>query len=69
MQNVYGGDNGVSVTDGFIMFRLAYFGVRGDEGFMEPIKASKLVDVVAGDCKRSVCYFDIEAMKTLGIQA
>jgi hypothetical protein len=35
MQNVYGGEGGVPVIDGFIRSRELYFGVRGDRGFLD----------------------------------
>jgi hypothetical protein len=60
MQNVYG-DNGVVVTEGFVKTRELYFGIKGNEGFLAPIKCN--------NSHKTVHYFDTNAMQALQGQA
>ncbi|MDR1413720.1 MAG: hypothetical protein LBI56_02150 [Puniceicoccales bacterium] len=61
MQNVYGGNDGVYVIDGFIRSRELYFGTKGDEGFLDggAIKSTDFHDRT----------FKVEAEKNINIPA
>ncbi len=77
MQNVYGGDQGIVVTEGFIRSRELYFGIPGNCGFMrEPIKCNPQKTewrecILQNEEVENipVHYFSLEAMRTLIIQA
>ncbi len=77
MQNVYGGDQGIVVTEGFIRSRELYFGIPGNCGFMrEPIKCNpqktewRECIFQNGEVENiPIHYFSSEAMRTLITQA
>jgi hypothetical protein len=68
MQNVYGGNEGVVVIDGFIRSRKLYFGVDGEHGFLPEIKCSE-TENRTGESSAPIHYFDTDAIQTLENQA